>query len=205
MLGDHGLLLQGCRFYEGLVRVPLLLSWPRGLPNGVASDAMVELVNVGPTLLEAAGLEPRATMHGRSLLHLLGGSDGTTEHRPPVRCEYYRALQAGACSTSPPIDASLIRPNYATMVRDFRYKLVTYHGTGLGALFDLQADPAEFDNRWHDPALAATRHDLLLQSLDTLACPPTSAHPKPPAIDGCCRRLCSSQYGADQGLGEGTT
>ena len=28
-LCDHGLLLKGCRFYEGLVRVPLIFSWPR--------------------------------------------------------------------------------------------------------------------------------------------------------------------------------
>ena len=39
------------------------------------------------------------------------------------------------------------------MVRDSRYRLVTYHGTGLGEMFDLRADPSEFDNRWHDPAL----------------------------------------------------
>ena len=25
MLGDHGLMLKGCRFYEGLVRVPLII------------------------------------------------------------------------------------------------------------------------------------------------------------------------------------
>ena len=28
MLGDHGLIQKGCRFYEGLVRVPLILAWP---------------------------------------------------------------------------------------------------------------------------------------------------------------------------------
>ncbi|MCB1999292.1 MAG: sulfatase-like hydrolase/transferase, partial [Rhodoferax sp.] len=28
MLGDHGLILKGCRFFDGLVRVPLILSWP---------------------------------------------------------------------------------------------------------------------------------------------------------------------------------
>ena len=50
MLGDHGLLLKGCRFYEGLVRVPPLFSWPRGLARGVVSDALVELVDVAPTL-----------------------------------------------------------------------------------------------------------------------------------------------------------
>ena len=55
------------------------------------------------------------------------------------------------------------------MVRDSRYRLVTYHGTGLGEMFDLRADPSEFDNRWHDPALPGVRHDLLLQSFDALA------------------------------------
>jgi arylsulfatase A-like enzyme len=29
MLGDHGLLYKGCRYYEGLVRVPLIFSWKK--------------------------------------------------------------------------------------------------------------------------------------------------------------------------------
>ena len=28
MLGDHGLIQKGCRFYEGLVRVPLIFRGP---------------------------------------------------------------------------------------------------------------------------------------------------------------------------------
>ena len=55
------------------------------------------------------------------------------------------------------------------MVRDSRYKLVTYHDTRLGELFDFHTDPAEFHNRWHDPALTEVRHDLLLKSFDALA------------------------------------
>ena len=61
------------------------------------------------------------------------------------------------------------------MVRDSRYKLVTYHGTGFGELFDLHTDPGEFDNRWHDAALADVRHDLLLQASTLSPSPPTSA------------------------------
>ena len=34
MLGDHGLTAKGCRFYEGAVRVPLVISWPGPLPAG---------------------------------------------------------------------------------------------------------------------------------------------------------------------------
>ena len=45
MLGDHGLLYKGCRFYEGLVRVPLIFSWP-GASNpvsGPSASIFVEL------------------------------------------------------------------------------------------------------------------------------------------------------------------
>src|SRR5690606_36056551 len=35
MLGDHGLQQKGCRFYEGLVRVPLIMSWPGRFQGGI--------------------------------------------------------------------------------------------------------------------------------------------------------------------------
>ena len=34
MLGDHGLTAKGCRFYEGAVRVPLIVSWPGASGRG---------------------------------------------------------------------------------------------------------------------------------------------------------------------------
>ena len=37
-LGDHGLLLKGCRFYEGLVRVPLIMSWPGRFLDRTSGD-----------------------------------------------------------------------------------------------------------------------------------------------------------------------
>jgi arylsulfatase len=49
-LGDHGLLYKGCRFYEGLVRVPLIFSWPGQLQENVQSDALVELTDMSATL-----------------------------------------------------------------------------------------------------------------------------------------------------------
>jgi arylsulfatase A-like enzyme len=54
MAGDHGL-KKGCRFYEGLVRVPLIFSWPGHIKQGLKSDALVELVDIAPTLLELTG------------------------------------------------------------------------------------------------------------------------------------------------------
>ena len=151
MLGDHGLIQKGCRFYEGLVRVPLIFSWPGHVEQNARSDALVELVDKAPTLMELAGLEVPDYMQGRSLVPLLRGQ--RQEHRDFVRCEYYDALDLP--------DGTL-----ATMCRNRRYKLVVYHGHNLGELYDLEEDPEEFENMWDEPEAQPLKLDLLQRSFD---------------------------------------
>lgn len=153
MLGDHGLIQKGCRFYEGLVRVPLIISWPGQFQQGVVSKALVELTDLAPTLLDLAGMRIPERMQGRSLLPILTGQASPHEHRDFVRSEYFDALQEPDSS-------------YATMYRDRRYKLVVYHGHRLGELYDLESDPGEFDNLWDDPNQQALKCDLLWRSFD---------------------------------------
>jgi len=150
-LGDHGLIEKGCRFYEGLVRVPLIWRWPGHVAAGQKSDALVELMDKAPTLLDLAGLPVPAHMLGKTLRPVLEGK--VVEHRHAVRCEYIDALD-------------LPDATRATMWRDRRYKLVVYHGHGLGELFDLEADPWEHDNLWDDPAHQAIKLSLMNQSFD---------------------------------------
>jgi arylsulfatase len=165
MLGDHGLLLKGCRFYEGLARVPLIWWGPGRFQAGLRSEALVELIDIFPTLLDLAGLPVPERTAGRSLLPILTGAAPADEHRPAVRCEYYRAL--GGRPGSPLYDR--FASTYATMLRDRRHKLVLYHGAGVGELFDLQEDPGEFENLWDSPAHVALKADLLRRSFDALA------------------------------------
>ncbi|MEJ7640096.1 MAG: sulfatase-like hydrolase/transferase [Singulisphaera sp.] len=73
MLGDHGFYLKGPFFYEPAVRVPLMVSWPGVVREARRTPALVELVDLAPTLLEAAGLPPHPGMQGRSLWPLLTG------------------------------------------------------------------------------------------------------------------------------------
>ena len=163
-LGDHGLLLKGCRFYEGLVRVPLIFSWPGHVVRGLVSDALVELTDIMPTLLDICGLPAPERVQGRSLLPILTGKADAHTFRDAVRSEYYHVLN--------PINQTGQRQfegSYATMLRDRRYKLGVYHGHETGELFDLQNDPGEFDNLWHDPAAADVRFAMMKKSFDALA------------------------------------
>lgn len=162
MLGDHGLISKGCRFYEGLVRVPLIFSWPGVVKAGKRVDALVELTDVAPTLLDYAGLSVPDRMTGRSLRAALEGGE-LVEEREFVRCEYYSAL-------------SLLAPgredwsgSYGTMIRTGRYKLVVYHGVNLGELYDLEEDPGEFDNLWNVSEHAGLRFELMRKSFDQSA------------------------------------
>ena len=45
-LGDHGLMFKGCRFYEGLIRVPLIFAWPGQIESGLVNDELVELLDL---------------------------------------------------------------------------------------------------------------------------------------------------------------
>jgi arylsulfatase A-like enzyme len=79
LAGDHGAFRKTLP-YEGSARVPLLLSGP-GIPKrAVCSDAVVELRDVCPTLLDAAGLPIPDGLDGRSLLPVVRGeSSGVRE------------------------------------------------------------------------------------------------------------------------------
>ena len=152
-LGDHGLIQKGCRFYEGLVRVPLIFSLPGHFEGGLRSDALVGLLDKTPTLLDLAGLEVPDRMQGMSLLPILRGEVSPDHHRDFVRCEFYDALD---------------QPDgtFATMYRDRRYKLVMYHGHAHGELYDLETDPEEFENLWDAPGAQSLKVDLMKQSYD---------------------------------------
>jgi len=136
LLGDHGLVGKGCRFYECLVRVPLIVSWPGHFEAGLVRDDLVELIDVAPTLLEVADVDTPEKMQGRSLVPILKGEEKT--HRDFVRCEYYRALNPYAPGREH------MMGTFATMIRDKRYKLVVYHDREMGELYDLENDPWAF-------------------------------------------------------------
>lgn len=148
MTGDHGLINKGCRFYNSLVRVPLIIWYPARFKQNLQSEALVELTDVAPTLLEIAGAPVPKKIQGKSLHPILTGARPADFHREHVRCEYYDegAPEKGKISSG-------------TMFRTKKYKLALYHGHEKGELFDLEKDPDEFTNLWDVPEY----HDVLVR------------------------------------------
>lgn len=134
MLGDHGIYEKGPYFYDCLTRVPLIIRWPGKYKAGLKVDALVELVDLAPTIMDAASLTTPAGMQGKSLTPLLMGT--SREHRDSVYMEYYNAV---AKYTPAPM---------ATCVRTDNFKVAYWQTLSMGELYDLKNDPGEVNNLW---------------------------------------------------------
>jgi N-acetylglucosamine-6-sulfatase len=120
------------------MRVPLIMAGG-GLPAGRAADAVVANIDIGPTILEAAGLTaPATSMDGRSFLALARG-----ESRPWRDTFLYEYFWERNFPHTPTLHA----------LRGAQYKYIRYHGLwDTDELYDLKADPDEMHNLIRDPA-----------------------------------------------------
>ena len=148
-LGDHGL-IQKWAPYEEVTRVPLIISAPIKFEAGRTVDAMVQLFDLGPTILEWAGVQPDETFEAVSLNPALRGE--AFGGRDFVFCE-----QAG--------DGNMTGASYLTMVRSKTHKLVQFRGQEEGQLFDLGSAAGETKNLWNAPEAQAIKQSLLQEML----------------------------------------
>ncbi len=165
MLGDHGIYFKGPHFYDEAIRVPLVISCPRRFRSGTRVDGLTELVDLVPTLLDACELPIPNRVQGRSLIPHLTGQADPSRHREHVFCEYYNSWTHH--------DA------YGTMLRTATEKIVVYHGTDQGELYDLAADPDEFTNLWNSDEHQAMKLRLMQRCFDASV---FSMDPDPPRL-----------------------
>jgi arylsulfatase len=153
-LGDHGH-IQKWTMYDTVERVPLI-AWSRNLPivRGIRDD-LVQLFDVAPTVMQAAGLDVPSDFEAQSLW---GALSGKPDHQP--RDAVYAELSRDHIQTG---------SEFILMRRDRRWKIVLYLDDAAGELYDLQADPAERNNLWQADALRAMRDELSAACLRWLA------------------------------------
>jgi arylsulfatase A-like enzyme len=127
MLGDHQWIRKR-NAYEPSARIPFILKFPEssGLGQGRVSHDLVELMDVMPTLLEAAGIPVPERVDGVSLLPRMRGGSGP-----------WREWLHGECSSVPSLNSGM---QYLT---DGRRKYIWFPGPGREQFFDLEQDPRE--------------------------------------------------------------
>jgi len=126
-------------FYEGGIRVPLIMRWPDVVRPGTTTDEPVLGSDFFPTLLEAAGVN-RPTdyeLSGSSLVPLLQDANATLErdalywHFPG----YLQAYGPGDWRTTP-----------VSVVRSGSWKLMRFYEQNRLELYNLEADISETEN-----------------------------------------------------------
>lgn len=142
--GHHGLNAKGPFHYEDLIRVPFLARWPGKIPCGTKSADLVSLVDLAPTFLRAAVMEPPSTMSGVDLAPALLGSG---------RARDWALVENRHQPTT------LHLQTYV----ESRYKITVYRNAECGELFDLETDPGEIKNLWEDPGHAEVKCQMLLR------------------------------------------
>jgi N-acetylglucosamine-6-sulfatase len=131
LMGEHGLIDKRV-MHEESIRVPAFVHWPARLKQPRILRDFVLTVDLGPTILDIAGLEIPETMHGQSFLPLLLGR--RIAWRDAFVYEYF-------------IDPNAVQTPTIFGLRTHNYSYMTYHGVwDLWELYDMKADPAQRNN-----------------------------------------------------------
>ena len=182
--GDYGLVEKWWTgFQDCLINVPLIIRIPDMITKGRIIDTLVEMIDLYPTILELAGINPKHTHFGKSLISLIkgqvnkireevfaeGGHNPDEEHcfEPILKGIYYEKTMLPR-NYGPKVFAKSV------MVRteDFKY---IYCPDDIDELYDLRRDPKETINIANDPLAKAIITQLkerilkwLLHTADTV-------------------------------------
>lgn len=146
---NAGLRMHKTWLYEGGIREPLIMRWPKAIKAGSKVETPVSSIDFYPTFLEAAGgaPDPGQTIDGVSLLPLIKG--GPAPKRDELFWHY-------------PSETGQWTNRMSSAVRKGDYKLLEFFEDGRIELYNLKDDPYEKENLVEKmPDKAKELHTLL--------------------------------------------
>lgn len=132
--------------HDGCLRIPMIACGP-GFTGGTVVDELVSLIDVPPTLLQAAGIQVPDTMHGRALQPL---ADGSAPDWPAEVFAQISESQTGRCIRTE-------RWTYSVSVPERMGRSDVYFEEYL---YDNEADPHQRTNLVRDADYAEVRAEL---------------------------------------------
>lgn len=149
MLGEHGI-WEKQKFYEGSVRVPLVIRWPAHLPGGRVATENVNLCDLFATLCDLTGIPIPGNLDSRSLAPILRGQSAAwfnesvsefSRANVPLPPDDRRSAHRGSAGGGDVVNLMIKHD-------DLKYQ---YYGPEMPeVLFDLGRDPAEETDYSHD-------------------------------------------------------
>lgn len=135
--------------HDGCIRIPMIIRGP-GFCGSISRPELVSLIDLPPTILTAAGIEPPESMRGQAMQSLVSGDSAKWPK------EVFLQISESQCGRAIRTDkwkysvrapgAPGDQPASDVYVEDF--------------LYDLEADPHERNNLVADPAYADVRGGL---------------------------------------------
>jgi arylsulfatase A-like enzyme len=151
-MGAHKIWNKDYTMYDEIYRVPFIVRWPGVTQPGSRCDTYIHhCLDLAPTLLEIAGVEPPDDLDGQTLVPLLTGQ---TQDRPrEAFCEFH-GCHMGLYTTR--------------MLQTDRYKYI-FHTNDIDELYDHENDPFELRNVADDPSYASDLRDLKYRMVEWMA------------------------------------
>ncbi|MHB9026838.1 MAG: sulfatase family protein [Armatimonadota bacterium] len=144
LMGDHHFLYKGPYPCRSLLNIPFIVAHP-GTPPGEC-NAMMSNVDALPTLLDLLDVPIPDVAQGRSFKSAVTGEAPVTDTS---------ALCCGWSKDSPLY--------YHQSLYEDRYRISYYPNQDDGELYDLEGDPFEMNNIYHQPEYRTLRNELLLR------------------------------------------
>lgn len=189
MLGSHHCVSKNIgAFFEYCMRVPLIIRYPAEIPAGTEVDALADLTDILPTILDYSGQADSIpdNIDGQSLRAVIDS---------PVPPDSWRSAIYGQRTL--PLEGNWKNTDHVQrMIRTRKYKYWWSQEGGYDSrLYDMANDPWEKNNLFHDPDYMQVATDMHTQLRDWMqvegdyafaAMPPEPVQHDETGVEGTC-------------------
>ncbi|MBX2821536.1 MAG: sulfatase-like hydrolase/transferase [Rhodothermaceae bacterium] len=174
-MGEYGMVRKGMFLYDALLHVPFIWYGPGHLQQGILSEALVQSVDIVPTLIELTGGTP-PSYAGRSLAGLLRGQGQLPDQEriifasagyQDIPADYFESPEAPYFSSNSEerpfhsriLDMQTTPVSRTIMARTNEWKLIVSE-TRAAELYQMRGGKSEEVNLANDPAYAEIQNQL---------------------------------------------